>query len=164
MITLFDTLTFRTKKYLDYSDWVSIFKIFKKGFHYLPSGENLVKRIVGQMNNNRLTNSGQPATNRLHLIEEINKLLSLPSNYDVKEGKTWIISKHKYLGEGKRKAVALVSSNSVFKTFNSITDCAKFLGVTTMTITSKLKLSQPVKVGDESYIINKVDFYDTNKI
>jgi len=165
LIPFFGTLTFQTKKYLDYCDWVSIFKIYKKGLHYLPSGEKLVAEIISQMNNNRLSNSGKPRINRMKLLEGIAKLLSLPSNFEIapQNGKVWIISEQKYLGEGKSKAVALVASDSTVKTFKSLTDCAKFLGISTQTVNSKLLSGLPVKgsgaqVGDKFSTIKRVDF------
>jgi len=89
--------------------------------------------------------------------------LCLPSNYEIdsQSGKTKIISEQRYIGEGKGKAVALVSSGSTIKTFKSLTDCAKFLGISTQTVNSKLLNGQPVKsnkVGDQIYTIKRVDF------
>ena len=36
LIPLFNPLTFHTKKYLDYCDWVALFNIRQSGFHYPP--------------------------------------------------------------------------------------------------------------------------------
>jgi len=57
LIPLLDDLTWRSKKYLDYCDWKYIIAILQKGFHYLPEGKALIDKILGQMNNNRLSTS-----------------------------------------------------------------------------------------------------------
>lgn len=59
--------------------------MLQKGFHYLPEGLALIKRIASQMNNNRLSGSPTNITkgkrNLLHT--EIDKfLLENPSNYE----------------------------------------------------------------------------------
>lgn len=54
-ISLFDSLTWQSKKYLDYSDWKSIFKIQKLGLNYLPEGKDLIDRILSQINAKRLS-------------------------------------------------------------------------------------------------------------
>lgn len=117
--------------------------------------------ILSQINNNRLSNSGKPVINRMKLIKDISNLLSLPSNYEIdkQNGKIFIISEQKYLGEGKSKAVALVASDSTVNTFKSLTDCAKFLGISTQTVNSKLLSGLPVKGSEgQIYTIKRVDF------
>ena len=110
-----------------------IFK--KKGLHFTPEGKKLIDRILDQMNNNRLSTSGKPQINRVKLIEDITKLLSMPSNYEYQEdGKIHIISENRLLlprgKRGKPVRVALISSEGdVINTFNSIGDCAKFLDI-----------------------------------
>lgn len=59
--------------------------------------------------------------------------------------------------------MALVASDSTVKTFKSLTDCAKFLGILSQTVNSKLLSGLPVKgkggqVGDQIYTIKRVDF------
>ena len=46
LIPLFDSLSWHSRKYLDYSDWKAIFNIYKKGLNYLTEGETLVTRII----------------------------------------------------------------------------------------------------------------------
>jgi len=91
IIPLLDDLTWHTKKYLDYCDWKAIFNIKKLGLHYLAEGEYMIKRIVSQMNNNRLSTSKAPKIDRIELLLEIEKFLSRPSNYEIKDGKVWVL-------------------------------------------------------------------------
>lgn len=147
IIPLFNSVVFRAKKGLDYFDWTAIFNIQKKGLHFTPEGNNLIDRILDQMNNNRLSTSGKPQINilgRVKLIEDITKLLSTPSNYEYQEdGKIHIISENRLLlprgKRGKPVKVALISSEgNVINTFNSIGDCAKFLDIVPSTARNRL--------------------------
>ncbi len=58
LIPYLDSLTFHSKKELDYLDWKSIGQLKKLGLHYLPEGIKLINLILSQMNNGRLSNSG----------------------------------------------------------------------------------------------------------
>jgi len=51
----------------------------------------MIKRIVSQMNNNRLSTSKAPKIDRIELLLEIEKFLSRPSNYEIKDGKVWVL-------------------------------------------------------------------------
>ena len=141
IIPLFDKLTWHTKKELDYQDWKDIIKLRKIGVHYLPEGEALIKRIAGQMNKHRLSNSGALRIDRTLLKAEINKLLSEPSNYESKNGKAWIISLNRFKLETKAKVVQLVemSSGNVLKTFKTQTDCGDFFNISETAIRKRLK-------------------------
>lgn len=153
LIPFFNSRVFRSKKYLDYLDWVAILNIRKKGLHYLPEGKELIARILAQMNQNRLTNnpvnceSGKSEVTRderSELLSEITNLLSLPSNYESREnGKIWIISEKRYFIEvGKVKAVSLHSTDGTLnKTFENHLECANFLGVTRETVSRRIKKS-----------------------
>lgn len=126
---------------MDYCDWKAILSLRKKGFHYLPEGKVLIERILQQMNNNRLSTSQQPRIDRTLLMVEIDKLLSRPSNYEIRDGKTYIKSLNryaKYISESQ--AVQLVDSqnNKIVSTFNSYNECAKFLGCGKSTVASRL--------------------------
>lgn len=134
LIPFFDSITWRSKKFLDYNDWKAIFYLYNKGFNYLQEGEALIKRILSQMNNNRLsTSKGSSATkvDRDLLQVDIDKLLSESSNYEIKEGRIFIKSLNRFKGSPTSKMVQLldVTSGNIISTFTSIAESAKFLGV-----------------------------------
>src|SRR5690606_11627501 len=111
-------------KYLDYCDWKSILNLRNKGLHYLPEGKALIECITRQMNNYRLSSSLHPRIDRSLLEAEITKLLNGPSNYEIREGKTFIKSLNRYLkNEGLNKAIAVQlvdgETGSIISTFNS---------------------------------------------
>ena len=65
----------------------------EKGLHSLPSGKELIDLILSQMNAKRLSNSKSKLVSREELLTKIEELLSLPSNYEIKEeGRIWVIS------------------------------------------------------------------------
>ena len=87
------------------------------------------------MNNYRLStnkNTSENTVDRLCLQEKINKLLSKPSNFEIKEdGKIIIKSLNRYYyNNTKPVGVELQNENGlVVKTWNSITECAKNLNM-----------------------------------
>lgn len=103
------------------------------------------------MNNNRLSTSSsskeesaqEKLINRAELIADITKLLSMPSNYEKREdGRIWIKSEGKYMWDVKSIAVELISQDGIIENFHSLTDCAKFLGVSRATVSLRLKQSK----------------------
>nr|YP_009663708.1 hypothetical protein [Dactylella tenuis]QCW06846.1 hypothetical protein [Dactylella tenuis] len=117
------------------------------------------------MNSNRLSTSGKSIEDRYLLLADITKLLNLTSNYETREdGRVWIISENKYQAKksgagGKKKCVQLISlDGSVFKTFNSLTDCGKFLGVSRKTVSNKMEKSQSVLFEGKSYTLRTIDY------
>jgi len=142
IIPLFDGLTWHSKKYLDYCDWKSILNLRNMGLHYLPEGKALIERITQQMNNYRLSSSLHPKIDRSLLVADITKLLSGPSNYEIREGKTYIKSLNRYLKHeelNKAIAVQLVDgqTGNILSTFNSFNDCAKFLGTSRSSVSNR---------------------------
>jgi len=141
IIPIFDRLIWHTKKELDYQDWKDIIRLRKKGLHYLPEGEALIKRIASQMNKYRLSNSDAPIIDRFSLKAEIDKLLSGPSNYTSKDGKVWINSLKRFKTDNKPKGVQLVevSEGNILNTFLTQTDCAKFFNISEAAVRKRLK-------------------------
>ena len=142
IIPLFDSVTWHSKKYLDYCDWKSILNLRNMGLHYLPEGKALIERITQQMNNYRLSSSLQPKIDRPLLEIEINRLLNGPSNYEIREGKTFIKSLDRYLKHeeiNKAISVQLVDgvTDNIISTFNSYNDCAKFLGTSRSSVSNR---------------------------
>lgn len=142
IIPLFDGLTWHSKKYLDYCDWKAILNLRNMGLHYLPEGKILIGRILQQMNNYRLSSSLYPRIDRSLLVAEINNLLSGPSNYEIREGKTYIKSLNRYVKHDKlNKAIAVKlidgQTGNILSTFNSFNECAKFLGTSRSSVSNR---------------------------
>lgn len=161
IIPLFNSVNFLTKKSLDYSDWVDVLQIRLKGLHLLPEGSRIIEKIIGQMNDNRLSTSGKPLVDRDLLKASINKLLSIsPAVYEIKQdGRIWDISKNRFIGTktGIRQPVQLISPDGeIIQTFTTRAACGKFLGFSTTTIRSKLDKNEPVLFEGKLYSLRKV--------
>ena len=166
IIPLFNSMVFRTKKHLDYLDWLAIFNIQVKGLQFTEKVAKLVEEICNQMNNNRLTKNRKPQTNRAKLISDITNLLALPSNFELREyGKKWIISEGRFLPDRdmwKGKAVILLTTDvTVIDTFKTVTACANFLGVNQATVSKRIKKGINFQYENKLCLIKKAD---TSKI
>lgn len=159
LIPFFDSMIWHSKKQLDYSDWKFVFKIKQLGLHYTKPGEDLIGFILSRMNNNRLTISKEGIesmkTVRSFSPSEIDKIMSGPSNYERQEdGKILIKSSNKNSFTWKNIEVELRDPQGfIFKTFKSITNCEKFLGVSSHTITKRIKTNKSVFFNDREYYV-----------
>ena len=140
IIPLFDNLAWHTKKKLDYIDWKFMIELRKKGHHHTEEGKDLIARIAGQMNNNRLSTSDVPKVDRTLLLEEIANLL-LESNYTLKGGKVWIESLNRFKNDNTRKAVQLLEeyTGKIINTFRTQSDCAEFFNISEAGIRKRLQ-------------------------
>nr|SNU77049.1 TPA: LAGLIDADG endonuclease [Fusarium oxysporum f. sp. cucumerinum]SNU77078.1 TPA: LAGLIDADG endonuclease [Fusarium oxysporum f. sp. cucumerinum]SNU77107.1 TPA: LAGLIDADG endonuclease [Fusarium oxysporum f. sp. cucumerinum] len=156
LIPYLNSLTFHSKKELDYSDWKSIGQLKNLGLHYLPEGKKLIELILSQMNNNRLSNSGNKIIDRNYIASEVNRLLNGPSNYEIIKGRIFIKSLNKfYTGRLKIQVELHDQEGSVFKTFDSMNKCADFLGISTHTVSKRMKTSLPVILNNKEYNVVK---------
>ena len=85
LIPFFDSMTWHSKKELDYLDWKTIFKIKELGLHYTKDGKDLIDFILSRMNNNRLSTNEFLKVDRTFTSSEIEIILSGPSNYEKQE-------------------------------------------------------------------------------
>lgn len=139
LIPFFDSLTWYSKKQKDYQDWVTILKLKDMGLQYKDEGVSLIKLINSQMNSRRLSTAGKLVVDRALLDAEIKRMLQGPSNYKTIEGRTWIISKNRYLVTGVPQIIQLIDSEgNILNTFDSQTACAKFLNTNQSVVSNRL--------------------------
>nr|QJQ35260.1 LAGLIDADG endonuclease [Fusarium lactis] len=156
LIPYLNSLTFHSKKELDYSDWKSIGQLKNLGLHYLAEGKKLIELILSQMNNNRLSSSGNKVIDRDYIAREVSRLLNGPSNYEMIKGRIFIKSLNKfYTGRLKIQVELHDQEGSVFKTFDSMNKCADFLGISTHTVSKRMKTSLPVILNNKEYNVVK---------
>jgi hypothetical protein len=159
IIPFFSSLIWRSKKELDFQDWVSVFKIKEKGLNYQEEGKRIINLIISQMNNKRLsTNLSFSKVDRVQLYTEINKLLAGPSNFEVKaDGRLFIKSLNSYYTGGGSTQVEIKDQKGlVVNTFSSLSDCARYLGLSQPTVKNKLTKNQPFLFENKLVYINKV--------
>lgn len=106
----FSSMVLHSKKFLDFQDGVLVFKLKEKGPHYTDKGLRLIELILSQMNNNRLSTYKSVRVNRALLHADIDRMLSGPSNYEIKGDRIYIKSLKKYLSSPKAKVVQLVDN------------------------------------------------------
>jgi hypothetical protein len=112
------------------------------------------------MNNERLSNSGNSLVDRDYINSEITRLLNGPSNYELPiKGRIFIKSLNKFhTGRIKTQVELRDQENLVFKIFDSMNECAKFLGflgVSTHTVSKRMKTGVPVTLNSKEYHIVK---------
>lgn len=144
VIPFLDSQQWYSKKYSDFTDFKTIFSLKEKGHHYSKEGKYLIDLILSQMNNNRLSTSNQSIVNRDELNIKIHTFLNKPSNFELREGKVWIISEARFQSEGgKPKALELLDDlGNLVKTFKSISECGIYLSI------SPTSVSRLIKKGD----------------
>lgn len=159
LIPFFDALVWQSKKELDYKDWKTILKLRNLGLHYTDEGVKVLNNILSSMNNNRLTTSrsSTPVRDRAVLDSDIKKLMQGPSNFEVKEdGRVYIKSLNKYYSDKAKIRLELIDgSGGVIKSFASAADCAKYLRVSPMTVSQRLRKDKPFLFNNKLVSIKK---------
>jgi hypothetical protein len=92
------------------------------------------------MNNNRLSTSKALKVDRVKLLEEIEKFLKdNPSNYEIKDGRTFIKSSNTFLKNTRPVSVCIkdVSTGEILHSFKSFSNCGKFLGLHHSVVSSR---------------------------
>ncbi len=111
-----------------------------KGLHYLPEGINLIEIISSQMNNYRLS-TYLPQVQVTSYKKEVEELLNLSSNYEIRDGKLFILSLDRFRVDNEAVSIELLDVASgfaaVIKLFNSISDCAKYLKLARSTVNNR---------------------------
>ena len=154
IIPFFSSMTWRSKKFLDFGDFTWVFKLKEQGHHHSHKGKILINSFLEQMNNNRLSTSGKPRADRELLISQANIMLQGPSNYEKVGGKTWIISKNKWLTYRKHVAIEILDDKgNLVKTCQSITAVMDFLGVSRYIVLKRLEDGESIFWEKENRLI-----------
>jgi len=141
LVPFFNSQSWYGKKYLDYQDFKTILSLKEKGHHYSKKGKDLIDLILSQMNNNRLSTSNQPIVDRDLLNIKVQTLLNMSSNFDLRDGRVWIISEDRFQSEGgKSKALELWDDQgNLFNTFKSIAECGRYLSISPTSVSKLIK-------------------------
>ena len=108
------------------------------------------------------------------LQKDMDRLLTLPSNLEIREGgKVWIKSLNKYLSSlgvacplqarpggastTKIKLALIDEKGLTLNSFSSVTSCAEFLGISRKTVTNKLNESRAVEFNNKLIFIKKIE-------
>lgn len=162
-IPLFDSLSWHSKKYLDYLDWKALLHIKAKGLHYEAVAFEVVDLILGQMNSKRLTTNREseetPFLNgdRNLSLEKIENLLAKPSNFEVKEdGRIFIISENRYYSNKNKLQVTVERlDGTILHTFDSIKECLEKLNISKSLYYDRLNKGLPFDIEGELLYIKR---------
>lgn len=157
-IPFLESLTWRSKKQLDFQDWKNILLLKQQGHHLSERGVKLIDLILSQMNNHRLsTTSTHPTVDRTLLLARVNLLLSGPSNYGLRNGRKWIISLNKYYNSSRRNICVIITdeSGNNLHSFDSLGDCANFLSVHPSTVSKRIINGIPFLLENKQAYIRK---------
>lgn len=139
-IPFLESLTWQSKKYLDFQDWKNIFRLKEQGHHLSEKGSELINLIISQTNNNRLSTSlNYVVVDREQLLAKVNELLNGPSNFEIKNGKKFVISLNKYYYSSRINVCVILvdEEGNKLHCFDSLADCAKFLNVDPSTVSKR---------------------------
>nr|AMX22318.1 hypothetical protein [Cryphonectria parasitica] len=142
IIPFFCSMTWHSKKFLDFEDFTLVFKLKEQGYHHTEKGKYLIDSFLKQMNNNRLSTSvgSGPKINRELLISQAKIMLEGPSNYKRVGGKTLIISENKWLTYRKNVNIEIIDiKGNVINTCVSIAAVMEFLGLSRYMILKRLE-------------------------
>ena len=163
LVPFLNSLTWQSKKYLDFQDWNNILRLKEQGHHLSNEGIKLIDLILNQMNNNRLSTSKSISIdtniNRKELLSKVEVLINGPSNFEIRNGKKFVISLNKYYNSSRVNINTIIvdENNTQLYSFDSLRDCAKFLNVDPSTVSKK-------KSKNISFILdNKSVFIKDNK-
>ena len=163
LIPLFDSMTWQSKKFLDYQDWKLILRLKNLGLQYTEEGLKAIDRLINQMNDYRLSTSDSPKVDRASLLSEIELLLNGPSNLEEIEGRIFIKSLNRFRSEKKYIAVELQDEKgNILNSFHSIADCIKFLGLGRDLVYKRYQKGQPILFGGKQVYIKKIDNQPSN--
>ena len=172
LIPFLDSLSWQSKKRYDYENWRLIVKIKELGLHYLPKGKSIVLELLNQMNNYRLSTNKSIKSDRSELLSRVDLLLNSPSNFEIledgllvlwsfgpKDQKTHKLIKSKgtvFSNRSKTKVALYDKEGKLFKTFNSIVECSKFIGIHSVTVKQKIKLNKAINYENKEYFIKQI--------
>ena len=160
-IPFLESLHWVSKKEKDFKDWCTVLTLKAQGHHLTPEGKEIITKILAQMNSKRLsTNPSRVIIDRVKLDNEIAKLLAGPANFEITaDGDIKNIYSGRTIPKGGKIEVVLVNeSGEIFKSFDSVKDCALFIGVGLSALYTKVNTDKSVNYDNKVYFIKRKDY------
>lgn len=143
LIPYFDSIDFKTKKYIDYLDFRKIAFLILEGKHF-TEGKQLIMKLGDTMNNNRLSTNYNPLTLDEATKSELDLLINSKPLVKIDyEGRAMIIHEKKYIRSSY--IIKTIFPNGFISYFSNGVSCAKALHVSNNIITQRLNDGKPVK-------------------
>nr|YP_009568488.1 hypothetical protein [Drechslerella brochopaga]QBL02568.1 hypothetical protein [Drechslerella brochopaga] len=111
------------------------------------------------MNNNRLSTSNKPIVDRNELDIKVQTLLNMFSNFELREGRVWIISENRFKSEGgKSKSLELWDDQgNLIKIFSSIAEYGRYLNISSTSVNKLIKKADFFTHENKNVIIKYVN-------
>lgn len=160
LIPLLENLHWVTKKEKDFRNWSKVLALKAQGHHLTPMGlwKEIILKILAQMYSKCLsTNYSSQNVNSVELHNLVAKLLAGPANFEITaEGDIRNIYSGRILLKNGRIAVILVNeSGEILKSFDSVKDCALFLGVGLSSLYKKVNTEKFVNYDNKNFFIKR---------
>lgn len=144
LIPYFDKIQFRTKKYLDYTDFRTLAFLTLDGKYLTEKGKELMIKLGDTMNNNRLSTNSNPLILDMATKSELDLLIKSKPLIEIdSEGRAKIIHENKYIRS--TYIIKAIFFNGSISYFTNGVSCAKALHVSNNTITQRLNDGKPIK-------------------
>ncbi len=160
LIPFLDSLTWLSKKELDYLDWKIVLSLKQKGWHLTEEGKKIITSICNRMNSNRFSTNLKIKDIDEYLDNKISSLLSQPSNLEVhSNGKIFIKSMGVYLKghlPPSKKIEVFDEQGQLVNTFESIKSCSIFFNVSERVIISRADSGNNFFYNNKNYTVKRV--------
>lgn len=157
LIPMLSDLSFVTKKYKDFLDWVSIASLIYKGKHNTEEGRELIIKISKGMNNYRLStytrqDSGEDVKISKTLMD---KVLNMEDIYIKDQDGLRIKASNGVLVKNQLFYILATSSSGENILFKGSKECADFFGITSQTINVRLAAKESVLLNNIEYKLSR---------
>lgn len=117
----------------------------------------MILRLIGQMNNNRLSTSSSTLVDRNLLLHDLKLKQGGGSNYIYNDkGQTIIKSSGKFFKKGSPIVILILDSEgNILNELKSIYACATFLGISRDTVRVKLRSGKSIKFNSNLVYVKK---------
>lgn len=135
---------------------INIFKLKERGHQYQEKGLIILKAIINQMNNYRLSTFKNEKINREQLLIDIVNLLNDPSNYETIGDRIIIRSLNKPVGVSKQISLELIDEEgNNIRTFYSILECTNFFNVSKLLIYDRIIKNKSIIYENKNVFVKK---------
>ncbi len=143
IVPTFTSLTFYSKKGLDFADWTICVRVYFSGRHTLQEGKYLIALLRSRMNNNRLSTNPGNKQNLVISQEKIDDVFNLPAPYEVRNGIRYISDTDILVSESF--PVFVTHPDGTILSYPSLSKCALALGFSRKPVREYLDTGTPYK-------------------
>ena len=141
IVPTFTSLTFYSKKGLDFADWAICVRVYFSGRHTLQEGKELIALLRSRMNNNRLSTNPDNKRDLVIPQERIDGVFNLSAPYEVRKGARDFSGSNKLVPESF--PVYVSHPDGLTSLYPSLSQCALAMGISRNPIRKYLDSGTP---------------------